>query len=138
MVVSEGSREIEACSRRLASSETAVKSITRILEAAKDAVKVAGVNADEAGLKVLCKVEEVAQKGLDEANADMKDARDCLKDAEKRWHVIDVDNDDEDKLQHCSEESKSDVNSATVIDLGDEDEGSAMNLLNDSISLEDW
>ena len=75
---SEGSREIEAARKRLA--------------AAKAQVTVASNN-----IEMITKMLEGAQSQLVTSQKEAKEAEAMLKDAEKRWEVIDVDSDDDSK-----------------------------------------
>ncbi|KAL7524308.1 hypothetical protein ACHAWF_000897 [Thalassiosira exigua] len=130
MVSSEGSREIEAVRQRLAAAKAQVSSASKMMApassmrassrtmvekaramttmgesmrgAVKDILDSATKMADMADKDV-----DVAQEQLDLAKKEVEKANASLKDAEKRWEVIDIDDDD-----------------ANVVEVDDDDAGS--------------
>ena len=94
---SEGSREIEAAKKRLATAKSQASFISKTLltakvaeESAKQMVEIAKNN-----LKKAKKTSNEIQSQKQNADKEFKAAKKMLADAEKRWEVIAIDIDDE-------------------------------------------
>lgn len=98
---SEGSREIEAARHRLASAKIQAMSATQMMTSAKATLDALQKSIDAAKKNV-----SIAHAQVAHSQKELTDAEQYLKESEKRWQVISIDEDDEPKerrsCEYCS------------------------------------
>eukprot|EP00956_Cyclotella_meneghiniana_P009985 scaffold13791_cov36-Cyclotella_meneghiniana.AAC.2 len=105
----EGIEVIQANNRRVAAAKKAAAGTARNLQMAKKAGDLAqgALEAAQKALEAAQKTIEVATKEHDEASEELKDAERSQKAALKKWEVVDLVEEDEEKLKNSNDISNS-------------------------------